>query len=60
MDYSQWYDKWGSWDPYTAIMSEIDDDLEDVLMIIRLLFGENRRLKKNLIPAFTGGLGVSC
>jgi hypothetical protein len=46
MDYLQWYDKWGSWDPYTAIMSKIDDDLEEVLMIIRLLFGENCRLKK--------------
>jgi hypothetical protein len=46
MDYLQWYDKWGSWDPYPAIMSEIDDDLDEVLMNIRLLFGENCRLKK--------------
>jgi hypothetical protein len=27
-------------------MSEIDDDIDEVLMILCLLFGENRRLKK--------------
>jgi hypothetical protein len=46
MDYLQWYDEWGSWDPYTAFMSEIDDDLDEVLMIYGLLLGESRRLKK--------------
>jgi hypothetical protein len=47
MDYLQWYDEWGSWDLYTTIMSEIDDDLEAVLMIYGLFFGENCCLKKN-------------
>ncbi len=46
MDYSQWFDEWGSWDPYYTIMSEIDGDLDDLLTIFHLLFGENRRLKK--------------
>ena len=46
VDYSQWFDEWGSWDPYSTIMSEIDDDLDDLLTIIPLLFRENRRLKK--------------
>jgi hypothetical protein len=46
IDYLQCYDEWGSWDPYTAIMSEIDDDLDKVLMIYSLLFGENHCLKK--------------
>ncbi len=27
-------------------MSEIEDDIDEVLMILHLLFGENRRLKK--------------
>jgi hypothetical protein len=46
MDYSQWFDEWGSWDPYSTIMSEIDGDLDDLLTIFHLLFGENRRLKE--------------
>jgi hypothetical protein len=46
VDYSQWFDKWGSWDPYSTIMSEIDGDLDDLLTIFPLLFRENRRLKK--------------
>jgi len=46
MDYSQWFDEWGSWDPYSTIMSEIGGDLDDLLTISHLLLGENRRLKK--------------
>ena len=47
MDYSKWFDEWGSWDPYSStIMSEIDGDLDDLLAISHLLFRENRRLKK--------------
>ena len=46
VDYSQWFDEWGSWDPYSTIMSEIDGDLDDLLTIFPLLFRENRRLKK--------------
>ena len=46
VDYSQWFDEWGSWDPYSTIMSAIDGDLDDLLTIFPLLFRENRRLKK--------------
>jgi hypothetical protein len=46
MDYSQCFNKWGSWDLYSTIMSEIDGDLDDLLTIFHLLFGENRCLKK--------------
>jgi hypothetical protein len=46
VDYSQWFDEWDSWDPYSTIMSEIDDDLDDLLTIIPLLFRENHRLKR--------------
>jgi hypothetical protein len=46
MDYSQWFDEWGSWDPYSTTMSEIDGDLDDLLTIFHLPFGKNRRLKK--------------
>ena len=46
VDYSQWFDEWGSWDLYSTIMSEIDGDLDDLLIIFPLLFRENRRLKK--------------
>jgi len=46
MDYSQWFDEWGLWDPYTTIMSKIDGDLDDFLTISHLLFRENRRLRR--------------
>jgi hypothetical protein len=57
MDYSQWFNEWGLWDPYSTIMSEIDGDHNDLLTIFHLLFGENRRLKKK-VSTYTGGLGA--
>jgi hypothetical protein len=45
-DYTQWNNEWGSWDPYVPIMSEIDKDIDEILMVYGLIFGENRRQRK--------------
>ncbi len=60
MYYSQWFDEWGLWDPYSTIMSEIDGDPDNLLTIFHLLFGENCRLKKNKVSTYTGGLEAAC
>ncbi len=39
-DYTWWFDEWGSWDLYSPIVSEIDEDIEELLLVYGLLFGE--------------------
>ena len=45
-DYTQWDNEWGSWDPYVPFMSEIDEDIDDILTVYGLIFKENRRQRK--------------
>jgi hypothetical protein len=45
-DYAKWLEEWGSWDPYSTIMSEIDGALDNLMTIFHLLFGENRNQRK--------------
>jgi hypothetical protein len=37
-DYTLWFDEWGSWDLYSPIVSEIDKDIEELLLVYGLLF----------------------
>jgi hypothetical protein len=45
-NYSWWFDEWGSWDPYSPIVSEIDEDIEELLLVYGLLLGEYCRQRK--------------
>ena len=40
-NYTQWFDEWGLWDPYAPIISEIDEDIDKLLMGFGLIFGGN-------------------
>jgi hypothetical protein len=39
-DYKWLFDEWGSWDPHSPIVIEIDDDIEELLLVYGLLLGE--------------------
>ncbi len=41
-----WFDEWGSWDPYSSIVSEDDKDIEELLLVYGLIFGGYRRQRK--------------
>ena len=45
-NYTQWNNEWGLWDLYVPIMSEIDEDIDEILMVYGLIFGENCRQRK--------------
>jgi hypothetical protein len=58
-DYTRWFDEWSSWDLYSPIVSEIDEDIEELLLVYGLLLG-SIATKEIQVPAYTCKLGVSC
>jgi hypothetical protein len=45
-DYTWWFDEWGSWDLCSPFVSEIDEDIEKLLLVYILLFGEYHHQRK--------------
>jgi hypothetical protein len=45
-NYTLWFDEWGSWDSYSPIVSDIDKDIEEFLLVYGPLFWEVSPQKK--------------